>query len=199
MFYKVSIYITNILEQQNKFSAEDKEIYRYGVQQAFNIALNVLTTIIIAALCGMIFPGILFLLCYIPLRSFCGGYHAKTHLRCYIYSVIMITGILLIAKHLTFNILSYEILLAMSFIVILFLAPVEDKNKLLDCDEKMVFRKRACIIASLEIFIYHFFIMIKFANGYKILSLALFSLSMLMIVGQVKNSFFNKDKHILNA
>ena len=29
MFYKASIYIADILEQQNKFTADDKELYRY--------------------------------------------------------------------------------------------------------------------------------------------------------------------------
>ena len=33
MFYKTSVYITDILEQQNKFAPEDKEVYRYGIQQ----------------------------------------------------------------------------------------------------------------------------------------------------------------------
>ena len=93
MFYKASIYIADILEQQNKFASEDKEVYRYGIQQGLNLALNILTTIIIGCLCDMLLPSILFLVCYMPLRSFCGGYHAKTHLRCYIYSVIMITNL----------------------------------------------------------------------------------------------------------
>lgn len=199
MFYKASTYIADILEQQNKFTAEDKEIYRYGIQQGFNIVLNILTTIIIGVLCGMIFPGILFLLCYMPLRSFCGGYHAKTHLRCYIYSVIMITSILLIAKYFTFNIFVYEILVLVSLVVIFLLAPVEDKNKVLDSDEKRVFRKRAYIIATLEVLIYHIFLIIRFTNSYKILSTALFSLSILMIIGQIKNYIQRKHMYVLNT
>ena len=43
MFYKASIYIADILEQQNKFASEDKEVYRYGIQQGLNLALNILT------------------------------------------------------------------------------------------------------------------------------------------------------------
>lgn len=129
MFYKTSVYIADILEQQNKFTTEEKEIYRYGIQQGLNLALNILTTIIIGVLCGMVYPSILFLVCYMPLRSFCGGYHAKTHLRCYIYSVIMIASILLVAKYTAFNIVLYEVLVLISLIIILLLAPVEDENK----------------------------------------------------------------------
>ena len=168
----------------------------YGIQQGLNLALNILTTIIIGCFCGMIFPSILFLLSYMPLRSFCGGYHAKTHIRCYIYSVIMITSILLIAKYVTFSILVYGILVLVSLAVIFLLAPVEDRNKALDNAEKKVFRKRACTIAVLEVLIYHIFLIIRFTNSYKILSIALFSLSILMIIGRIKNYIQRRNMHV---
>lgn len=187
MFYKTSVYIADIIEQQNKFAPEDREVYRYGIQQGLNLALNILTTIVIGALCGMVYPSILFLVCYMPLRSFCGGYHAKTHLRCYIYSVIMITSILLVTKYAAFNIVLYEILVLISLIIILILAPVEDENKKLDSVEKRVFRKRAYIIAFLEVLLYHIILFTSFTNSCKILSTALFSLSILMIIGSIKN------------
>ena len=194
MFYKASIYIADILEQQNKFASEDKEVYRYGIQQGLNLALNILTTIIIGCLCDMLLPSILFLVCYMPLRSFCGGYHAKTHLRCYIYSVIMMTCILLVTKYLTFSILVYESFILVGFTVILLLAPVEDQNKVLDSDEKRIFRMRAYIIAALEVLIYHIFLIIHIINSYKILSTAIFSLSILMIIGRIKNYNHSKNK-----
>ena len=194
MFYKASVYISDILEQQNKFSTEDKELYRYGIQQGLNILLNIITTIIIGALCGMIFPSIIFLLSYMPLRSFCGGYHAKTHMHCYICSIIMITGILLIAKYFTFDIIVYEFLLLISLILIFLLAPIEDRNKALDKDEKRIFRKKSYAIAILEVFIYHIFLIIHFINICKILSIALFSLSILMIIGWLKNLKIVNDR-----
>lgn len=194
MFYKASIYIADILEQQNKFMAEDKELYRYGIQQGLNLALNILTTMIIGCLFGMFYSSVLFLLSYMPLRSFCGGYHAKTHFRCYIYSVVMITCILLVAKYLTFSALVYEILILVGFTVILLLAPVEDQNKMLDSDEKRMFRKKACIIAILEVSIYHICLIVNLVNTYKILTISIFSLSILMIIGRIKNLIRSKKE-----
>jgi len=194
MFYKASVYIADILEQQNKFAPKDKEVYRYGIQQGLNLALNILTTIIIGILCEMLYQSILFLVCYMPLRSFCGGYHAKTHLRCYIYSVIMITSILLVTKYAGFNIVMYEILVFISLMIILLLAPVEDENKKLDSVEKRVFRKRAYIIAFLEVLLYHIILFTPLTNCNKILSTALFSLSILMIIGAIKN--YIQRKHM---
>ena len=194
MFYKTSVYIADILEQQNKFAPEDKEVYRYGIQQGLNLTLNILTTIIIGVLCGMVYPSLMFLICYMPLRSFCGGYHAKTHLRCYIYSVIMITCILLVAKYTAFNIVLSEVLVLISLIIILLLAPVEDENKKLDNVEKRVFRKRAYIIAFLEVLLYHIFLITHLTYCYTILCIALFSLSILMIIGSIKN--YIQRKHM---
>lgn len=199
MFYETSVYIADILEQQNKFAPEDKEVYRYGIQQGLNLALNILTTIVIGVLCGMVYPSILFLVCYMPLRSFCGGYHAKTHLRCYIYSVIMITCILLVAKYFAFNIVLYEILVLISLIIILLLAPVEDEKKKLDNVEKRVFRKRAYIIAFLEVLLYQLFWFMHLMNCCKMISTALFSLSILMIIGAIKNYIRRKRMNAIRT
>lgn len=199
MFYKTSVYIADILEQQNKFAPEDKEVYRYGIQQGLNLTLNILTTIIIGVLCGMAYPSILFLVCYMPLRSFCGGYHAKTHFRCYIYSVIMITCLLLAAKYIAFNIVLYEVLVLISLIIILLLAPVEDENKKLDNVEKRVFRKRAYIIAFLEVLLYQLFWFMHLMNCCKIISTALFSLSILMIIGAIKNYIRRKRMNAIRT
>lgn len=194
MFYKTSVYIADILEQQNKFAPEDKEVYRYGIQQGLNLALNILTTIIIGVLCRMLYQSLLFLICYMPLRSFCGGYHAKTHLRCYIYSVIMIASILLVAKYTAFNIVLSEVLVLISLIIIIILAPVEDENKKLDSVEKGVFRKRAYIIAFLEVLLYHIFLITHLTYCYIILCIALLSLSILMGIGSIKN--YIQRKHM---
>ena len=129
-----------------------------------------------------------------PLRSFCGGYHAKTHMHCYICSIIMITGILLIAKYFTFDIIVYEFLLLISLILIFLLAPIEDRNKALDKDEKRIFRKKSYAIAISEVLLYHVFLIIHFTNICKILSIALFSLSILMIIGWLKNLKIVNDR-----
>jgi accessory gene regulator B len=191
MFYKTSIFIADILEQQNKFIAEDKEIYRYGIQQGLNLALNILTTIIIGYVFDMFFPSIILLTCYMPLRSFCGGYHAKTHLRCYVYSIIMISCILLVVKHFVMNIIINESIVFASLIVIFILAPVEDNNKRLDYDEKQKFRKKAYIIAIIEVTIDHIFVFFKITFCFQIVSMSFFSLSILMIIGQIKNHIQN--------
>ena len=81
MFYRLSERIADGFEKQRVITSEDKEIYRYGVQQGWNLLLNLLTTIVIGVVCGMFWESVLFIVAYMPLRSFAGGFHAKTHTR----------------------------------------------------------------------------------------------------------------------
>ena len=55
------------------------------LSQAFGIA----TCLIIGAIFQCIIESIIYLLFFIPLRTFSGGFHAGSHLKCYISSVLL--------------------------------------------------------------------------------------------------------------
>lgn len=132
-------------------NAEDKEIYEYGLNHIAAMFLNVLTTMIISFIFGMVWQSILFMISYIPLRSYAGGYHARTKLGCYLFSTILVICVLLSIKYLSYNKI---FLLSMTFIsgaIILIFAPIGDKNKSLDKIEIKVFKKRTKITLFVEI------------------------------------------------
>ena len=107
------------------------------------ITLNVLTTIFIGLIFNKMFEVILFMVTYIPIRVYAGGYHARTKLRCYIFSVLMLISVCYILKlYLLKSYLSIGILAIISSGIILYLAPIEDKNKTLDEIEIKVYKKR---------------------------------------------------------
>ena len=99
-FAKLSHKICRNLEQSGIVKAEDSELYIYGINQILFAILNLSSALIIGVICGVFFEVAVFMAAYIPLRSFAGGVHAKTPLRCYIISVIILIGISLF--HLTF-------------------------------------------------------------------------------------------------
>ena len=193
MFYKLSERITDEFEKQRVIVSEDKEIYRYGVQQGLNLAFNLLTTLVIGAVCGMFWESILFMAAYMPLRSFAGGYHAKTHLRCYLYSIVMITVVLLIIRFLPVGRIIYSCLMLVGGIVIFLLAPVEDKNKPLDDEEQRVYCIRTRVILVLEGSVLLVSIILQFKPLYSDISLAIFCLGVLVLVGKVKNMILHKN------
>lgn len=138
--------ITNLLVQSEIISAEEKELYEYGLHQGFILLANIFTTILLGWILNMTIESIIFLVAYIPLRSYAGGYHAKTPFRCYILSIVMISATLLVVRKPIWNLFSVISVSATTSTIIFLLAPVEDKNKPLQENERREFKKRINIL-----------------------------------------------------
>ena len=81
--------ITNMIKSGE--SIEDcREVYVYGLTQLFRTLLNLFTTVIIGFCMGMLLESIVFVICLMFIRSYSGGYHSNSPLRCYIISVIAV-------------------------------------------------------------------------------------------------------------
>lgn len=152
-------FVTSIIEYQLKIGTiknDDVKVYRYGYTLFIEVLLNLILLLSISALLGKIKESILFLIVFIPLRSFCGGYHAKKTWQCIILSNLAILSVLtsielLLLYHI--SLLAYiitDIVLAMT---IIFLSPVENSNNTLNELERKRFQKYAFIIILIEILI----------------------------------------------
>lgn len=192
MFFRISEHVTSEFERLNIITSDDREIYRYGVQIGLNLLLNLLTTVVIGILCGMFWESVVYIVAYMPLRRYAGGFHAKTHIRCYIYSVIMIILTLLTMKVLTFDFWFYAALMSMGCGLILWLAPVEDKNKPLDALEQKVYRKKNCLLVAFEALLFLMAVILHVRVVYCTIAMAMFSLSILVVVGQINNQSLKK-------
>lgn len=123
--------------------AKDFEIYAFGLQQGGYMLLSFITAMGIGLSLDMFLQSMIFLLAYIPLRSYAGGYHEKNQLRCYLLSIFMTTAVLLAIKYIPWNsFLCLGSAVAAGGIIFI-MAPVEDKNKVLSGMEKYVYKRRA--------------------------------------------------------
>ena len=129
----------------------EKELYLFGIQGLVLLLVNLATTAAIGMLFGMLWQSFLFSAAYIPLRRYAGGYHAKTQARCYCLSVLLISGVLLMLKYVSFSAIAELIILAVSAAVIFVKAPVESVNKPLNVKEWRVFRLKARVILLTEL------------------------------------------------
>ncbi len=185
---KLSRRIGDNLVRSDVVKAEDVEIYIYGINQILVSVVNVLSALIIGLIFGVFFEIAVFMAAYIPLRSFAGGFHAKTPLRCYIFSILMLIVVSIGFKYLSLAAWVYYAVLAVSFVVVLALSPVEDRNKPLDELEYKVYKKRAAIIAAVELVISG---LLKLAdlNGLFIAVVYSFAvLSFMLMTGMIKNN-----------
>ena len=184
---KLSHKIGNDMVKSKVVEAEDVEIYIYGINQILTSVLNVSSALIIGFIFGVIPEVAVFMAAYIPLRSFAGGYHAKTPLRCYIFSVIMLIIVSIGMKYLYIANWVYYIVLAATTIVVLVLSPVEDRNKPLDEIEQKVYKKRTMNIAAAEVMVC---LALKFVGYDNLFVAAVYSFAVLcfmLVAGKVKN------------
>lgn len=150
IFARLSHKIGDNLVRSNVIKEEDAEIYIYGINQILVSVLNVSSALIIGLILDMFPESLIFMATYIPLRSFAGGYHAKTPVRCYFTSLILIFVVLLFCKYVPFNLLLYGGMLLVSLVAIAFLCPVQDNNKPLDTVERKRYKKIAIVILLIE-------------------------------------------------
>lgn len=170
-------------------SSNEIELYIFGINQGLNMLLNIITALFIGMLFGEVFRAFLFMFSYIPLRSYAGGYHAKTPLRCYLLSLIMLIIVLSGMKYLPVSDLVYYAVLAGAVLIVFLLSPVEDKNKPLDEIEHKVYKKRAVLIAASEVVIGIVFKLIGLENLFAAVAYSFAALSLMLVAGKIKNCF----------
>lgn len=153
MILKVVDFILGKQLENGMISKDDTSVYQYG----YTLVLEVMVNIIIAATIGLISGELLnvalFLVIFMPLRSYCGGYHASNTWICIILSNIIIAGVVLAINSLQFVIdyIPFLVTEAICAITILLLAPIQSDAKKLDNDEKQVYRKKVRFILITEI------------------------------------------------
>lgn len=87
---RLSKFILKKLIKRNVIEEKDRQIYLYGLYEGIIILENIIITIFIGFWFGNLIQTFMFLVAYIPLRSYAGGYHAKTEKKCFFYSVILV-------------------------------------------------------------------------------------------------------------
>ncbi|WP_075727415.1 accessory gene regulator ArgB-like protein [Tissierella creatinophila] len=167
---------------------EEREIYSYGLHQGLLIIINIMTTLFIGFLFKEVWEIIVFMIAYIPLRTYGGGYHAKTELRCYFLSVSLIIASLLLIKFIPITKISLLTLSSISGVVVYIFAPVEDKNKILNEMENKIYKRKTRIILSVEILVALLLYILGFEIFSLIISVAIFMVSLMIIAGRIKNT-----------
>ena len=139
------------LVQAGTVSQEEADVYAFGFYQMLMLLLNVGTTLLLGAAFGLFLPCVLLNVAYIPIRVSAGGHHADTPFRCYLFSTLLIAGLLGILKWVPIPPAVSLGLLAVSGVVIWIMAPVETENHPLDETERHVYRRRAHAVLIAEL------------------------------------------------
>lgn len=166
----------------------EKDIYIFGLYQGAILLLNICTALIIGVILNMFLEIVVYLICFIPLRIFAGGYHAKTQLRCYIMSSVTTVFILLGIRYLQqYNSIWEFICYVLAFGIIWRLAPVADANKPLLDEEQISYRKkvRRNLVFLTAIAVLFYFLREPMVMA--VIEISVCFLSIILIMGLYKN------------
>lgn len=151
--------------------SKDRVLYQYAYGLLIGQAINLLISCLLAVVFRAYVFVAVYLISYIPLRSFAGGHHAASYGICTIIS----TGILalactaskLIPEH-AFLYVNIAVTAAGTYMMLRY-APVEAANKPLEPDERKRYRKRSIQIWAAEVCLWILF----YACGRKEISFAI--------------------------
>lgn len=173
--------IVNVLvkkqSQHQAMTDEDEKIYRYGYILLCEVILNLIIALVIGIVYSKFNITMFFLGMYIPLRSFCGGWHADKIWKCMVISnailLLQVYGLERLLNHLSIVVMLLIFLLNM--ICIYFVAPVETEMKRISHQERQIYKRRIRLIFALHVII---MLMLTLSNAYEFI----FSLMFVYII-----------------
>ncbi len=142
----------DVLVEKGISKNEDKEIIVYGLCSGIEFVLNIITTIALGFIFGLVIESLVFLISFSLIRAYAGGYHCKKAINCYFFSSSIVILMLSILKFTPKRyILAISILMLFVCVpIILKLAPMETPTKPLEKVEKKYFRKKTRLHLGVE-------------------------------------------------
>ncbi len=133
---------------------EDRTVYEYGYLLMVEVMINVVIAIVLGVAGSSLREVMLFLFLYIPLRSYCGGYHAETAGTCTLFSSIIIICEIIMVHIMPVhdnNLLSIVCgLFIICMVAVILLAPVDSVHKPLSKDVCSRHKKTVICIAFMH-------------------------------------------------
>ena len=126
---KISITILNELMQEEAVGEKDYKKALYGVEVIISVLLQASGLIILGILLGILDRMIPVTLSFVLLRLFAGGYHADTCFKCFIMTFAMCAIGIKLAELASVSIIAMLMMLVVSWVLVLKLAPKDTKHK----------------------------------------------------------------------
>lgn len=176
--------------EENGLLKYDKDIYLYGLNNGLMLFINLITSFIIAIFLHKVLALVIFLMCFIPLRSYCGGVHSHSRIVCYIISNTLILLMLFTFKYIYFYYLPFFIFSLCCFFYLCLSKPKSNNKRNLDSTEIKTFNKLKyyVLIFNLLIFLILFFL----KKEYSII--VLFSIILVFFLVIIEKIYLHKQK-----
>lgn len=169
---------------------ELQELYHYGYKLLALQASNLVVAIAIGLAFSCLMEMALFLIAYIPLRSYAGGYHADGPVKCSIISAALELAVAVILQvPVSAGLLDVLLLVtALCEIIIYVTVPVAAKNKPLTDSQVVSFRKKARIILGVELAIMIVMYLAGLQRILPVIAVSHISVAVLLLAGKAEQT-----------
>lgn len=141
-----------LLINYNREIEKKRKIYEYGLNVLYSSLMNIMGTIIFYSILGYFKEIIQIIIFFAFLRTFAGGFHAKTRLKCFMVFTVLSGSVIWLAKNISLIKYNYELafglLLCVLFVSIF--APLDTNNKLLKEKQKSDYKKKSILIVLFQ-------------------------------------------------
>lgn len=182
---KVTAYFIN----RKIIATEKRNIFEYGFELIFADSINFAIILLTSAWFHALDVGLVYLLCFVSTRIFCGGFHADTHIMCGISMFAMFCCFM--AVYHALNIMQTYIIfsgLVIAWIPIIGYAPVIHENKPLSRQYRKRNRRKALVICGIWTLISVVFILSGIQLGVAI-AVTIWIVSIGIICGKAKSAW----------
>lgn len=169
---------------------DDAEVVRFGLELTIMKIIISAFMLTAAVIMNSFIAVLIFMAAYQPMRSCCGGYHAKTRLSCFICSMLILAAVIALSKLVQGNAGLYAAaaLICIGMVFILMLAPVETPSKPLDDTERRVFRKRSLTVTGASVVIASVTAAFRLYTPMLSIAAAVFFTALLLLIGRITNT-----------
>lgn len=131
----------------------ERNKYVYAYELTINQSINLFLTFILAVVFGEVHSVTLFLVLYIPLRKYSGGFHADSNEKCILYSAFAIVGVIFANKILMACNYDSRLGLAINCLLMIYvniMAPIEVNNKKISSIERRKYKRYVHLITLIH-------------------------------------------------
>ena len=145
--------MTDLLEKQGLVESDMAEVYVYGMTLLISSTVTLLATLLLGFVFHVINSVLVFLLFFVPVRIFSGGYHSSSYLRCFLTFMLMLGSFIAIQRNLPERAVLPTILITslISLFLIFKFSPVSHPNAPIRDSDWLRFKRLSRIISLIEI------------------------------------------------
>ena len=179
--------VTHFLLSKGKIEKSEIDLYNHGSEIIISTIIGFLMVFLTGVLLSSIDSAMIFYVLFVVIRSYTGGYHADTHLKCKLTLLFCCVTVVFFTNILEdkYNLIMHTIYVLLFISSVLIYAPIINGNKPMKEEEIERNRLKAIIISVvvcvLSYAVYFFSLRCTISIG-----ITLVIISFLMVIGKLK-------------